>query len=59
MKSSKVPRKFKSTLKNNRFPEPYNVKYFKKIKHMKNLQKAGACLEPKQASNLELFCEYT
>ena len=32
-----------------------NVKYFKEIKCLKNLQKAEAYLEPKQASMMELF----
>ena len=36
-----------------------NVKYFKEIKCLKNLQKAEAYLEPKQASMMKLFCEYT
>ena len=43
----------------NRFQESYNVKYFKVIKRLKSLQKAEAYLEPKQASMMELFCEYT
>ena len=42
--------------RNNRFQESYNVKYFKEIKR---LQKAEAYLEPKQASMMELFYEYT
>ena len=41
----------------NRFQEPFNVKYFKVIKHLKSLQKAEAYLEHKQASMMELFCE--
>ena len=45
--------------RNNRFRESYNVKYFKEIKHLKSPQKAEASLEPKQASTMELFCEYT
>ena len=45
--------------RNNRFQESYNVKYFKEIKRLKSLQKAEAYLEPKQASMMELFCEYT
>ena len=44
--------------KNNRFHESYNVKCFKEIKRFKSLQKAKAYLEPKQASTMELFCEY-
>ena len=32
---------------------------FKKIKRLKSLQKVEACLEPKRASAMELFCEYT
>ena len=43
----------------NRFQESYNVKYFKVIKRLKSLQKAEVYLEPKQASMVELFCEYT
>ena len=43
----------------NRFQESYNVKYFKVIKRLKRLQKAEAYLEPKRASMMELFCEYT
>ena len=43
--------------KNNRFQEFYNVKYFKEIKRLKNLQKAEAHLEPKRASTMEFFCE--
>ena len=35
-----------------------NVKYFKETKRLKNLQKAEAYLEPKQASMMELFYEY-
>ena len=35
------------------------VKYFKEIKRLKSLLKAEAYLEPKQASMMELFCEYT
>ena len=37
----------------------YNVKYFKEIKRLKSPQKAQAYLEPKRASTMELFCEYT
>ena len=43
----------------NRFQEPDNVKYFKVIKRLKSLQKAETYLEPKGASMVELFCEYT
>ena len=43
----------------NRFPGSYNVKYFKEIKRLKSLQKVEAHLEPKRASTMELFCEYT
>ena len=50
---SKVPNR------NNRFQEPYDVKYFIEIKRLRSLQKAEAYLEPKQASVMELFCEYT
>ena len=39
--------------------ESYNAKYFKEIKRSKSLQKAEAYLEPKRASAMELFCEYT
>ena len=46
-------------VKYNRFQESYNVKYFKEIKRLKSLQKAEAYLEPKWASTMELFCEYT
>ena len=46
--------------RNNRFQEPLNVKYFKEIKCLKSLQvKAVSYLEAKQASMMELFCEYT
>ena len=40
--------------RNNRFQESY-VKYLKEIKRLKSLQN----VEPKQASMMELFCEYT
>ena len=43
----------------NRFLESYNIKYFKVIKLLRSLQKAEAYLEPKRASMMELFCEYT
>ena len=43
---------------NNRFQEPY-VKYFKEKKRLKSLQKVEEYLEPKQASMIELFCEYS
>ena len=35
------------------------VKYFKEIKCLKSLQKAEMHLEPKRASTMELFTEYT
>ena len=41
------------------FQESYNVKYLKVINRLKTLRKAEAYLEPKQASMMELFCEYT
>ena len=41
------------------FLESYNVKYSKEIKRLKSLQKAEAYLEPKEASMMELFWEYT
>ena len=44
--------------RNNRFQESY-AKYFKEIKRLKSLQKVEPYLEPKQASMMELFCEYT
>ena len=37
----------------------YNVKYFKERKRLKNLRKKEAYLEPKRATTMELFCEYT
>ena len=37
----------------------YNVKYFKEIKRLKSLRNAEAYLEPKRASKMGLFCEYT
>ena len=43
----------------NRFQESYNVKYFKVIKRLKSIQNADAYLLPKQASMMELLCEYT
>ena len=43
--------------KNNRFQESY-VKYFKKIKPLKSLQKSEAYLEFMRASTMELFLEY-
>ena len=49
----------KLLLKNNKFQESYNVQYLKEIKRLKSLQKAETCLEPKRASTVELFCEYT
>ena len=35
------------------------MKYFKEIKRLKGFQKSGVYLEPKRASTMELFCEYT
>ena len=52
-------KKRKVLYRNNRFQGSYNVKYFKVIKRLKSLQKAEAYLEPKWASTIELFCEYT
>ena len=50
---SKVPNR------NNRFQEPYDVKYFIiEIKRLRSLQKAEAYLEPKQASMMEFFCQF-
>ena len=43
----------------SRFPKSCNVKYFKVIKRFKSFQKAEAYLEPKRASMMELFREYT
>ena len=46
--------------RNNRSQESLNVKYFKEIKRLKSLQlKAEPHLEPKWASMVEPFCEYT
>ena len=46
--------------RNNKFQEPFNVKYFKEIKRLKGLQvKAVSYLEPKRASMMELFREHT
>ena len=47
--------------RNNRFQESFNVKCFKeKKKRLKSLQlKAVPHLEPKRASMMEVFCEYT
>ena len=45
--------------RNKRFQDPYNVKCFKEIKRLKSSQKAEAYSEPKQASAMELFYEYT
>ena len=45
--------------RNNRSQESYNVKYVKEINRLKSLQKAEAYLEPKRASKMDLFCEYT
>ena len=41
------------------FDKLKEVKYFKEIKRLKGFQKAEGYLEPKQASTMELFCEYT
>ena len=38
--------------------ESWNLKYYKEIKRSRSLQKVEAHLEPKQASMMELFCEY-
>ena len=38
--------------------ESQNLKYYKEIKRSPSLQKVEAHLEPKQASMMELFCEY-
>ena len=35
------------------------IKYFKETKRLKSLQKTEGYLEPKQASTMELFREYT
>ena len=43
----------------NTFQESYNIEYFKVVKRLKSLQKAERYLEPKRASMIELFCEYT
>ena len=45
--------------RNDRFQESYNAKYFKEIKRVKSPQKAETYSEPKQASTMELFYEYT
>ena len=45
--------------RNNRFQESYNVKHVKELKRLKSPQKAEAYLKSKQASTMELFCEYT
>ena len=45
---------------NSMFDELKEVKYFEKITDFKSLQKAKEVyLEPKSASTMELFCEYT
>ena len=44
---------------NSTFDEVKGVQFFKEIKRWKGLQKAEAYLEPKQASMMEHFCEYT
>ena len=41
------------------YKAPKNVKHFKVIKSLKSLQKAEAYLEPKQASVMDHFYEYT
>ena len=43
----------------NRFRESYNVKYFKVIKLLKRLHKVETYFQPKPASMMEPFCEYT
>ena len=55
----KVVKYFKKIITLNKFLESYNVKSFKEIKRLKSLQKAEVYLEPKRASTMELFCEYT
>ena len=50
---------FKVRYRNNRFQVSYYAKCFKEIKRLKSFQKAEAYLEPKQASTMEFFCEYT
>ena len=55
----KVVKYFKKMITLNKFLESYNVKSFKEIKRLKSLQKAEVYLEPKRASTMELFCEYT
>ena len=35
------------------------LKLFKEVKRLKGLEKTEAYLEPKRASVMELFCEYT
>ena len=57
IKGSKIL--YKKIITLNRFQEPCNTKYFKEIKRLKSLQKAELYLEPKRASTMELFCEYT
>ena len=42
----------------HRFHESYDVKYFKEMKRLKSLQQAETYLETKQASMMELYCEY-
>ena len=39
--------------------QSYNVKYFNEIKRLKSLPKGGVYLEPKRASPMEIFSEYT
>ena len=43
----------------NRFQVLQCKEYFKVIKRLKSLQKAEAYLEPKRASMIKPFCEYT
>ena len=43
----------------NRFRESYNVKYFKVIKLLKRLHKVETYFQPKPASMMEPFSEYT
>ena len=41
--------------KNNRFQEPYNVKYFKEMKRLKSLQKAETYLEGRKHLRWSFF----
>ena len=47
--------KRRSTLKNNRFQEPYNEKSFNKIKRLKSLKKVEVYLEPMPAFTMGGF----